>query len=41
MPERVRAVSSTGPTAGVKVDFKTIEEKGYAALGWDVATGNL
>ena len=39
MPERVKAVPSTGPTTGVKVNFKTIREKGYAALGWDAATG--
>lgn len=25
--------------AGVKVDFRAIKEKGYAALGWDAKTG--
>ena len=39
LPERIEAAASSGPTAGRKVDFKTMKKKGYAALGWDAATG--
>ena len=39
LPERLTAITSTGPTAGKKVDFKAMKEKGYEALGWDAATG--
>ena len=39
LPERLEAVPSTGPIEGKKVDFKAMKEKGYAALGWDAATG--
>ena len=38
-PERIEGVLTAGPTAGRKFDWKTTKEKGYAALGWDAATG--
>jgi aldehyde:ferredoxin oxidoreductase len=39
LPQRVTSVLSAGPTAGRKFDWKTVKEKGYAALGWDAASG--
>ncbi len=39
LPERLEAAQTTGPNAGVKVDFGAIKERGYAALGWDAKTG--
>ena len=39
LPERLQSAPTTGPTAGKKVDFKAMKEKGYAALGWDATTG--
>jgi len=39
LPERIAAPQPTGPNAGRKIDFKTIKEKGYEALGWDAKTG--
>ena len=39
LPERLAAVPTTGPLAGIKIDFKAMKEKGYAALGWDAKTG--
>ena len=30
---------SKGPTAGRRVDFKAMKERGYEALGWDAKTG--
>lgn len=37
--KRLEAVVSAGPTAGRKYDWKGIKEAGYAALGWEAATG--
>ena len=39
LPERLEVPQSTGPNAGVKLDFRAMKEKGYAALGWDTETG--
>lgn len=39
LPERLAAETTTGPTAGKKVNFKSMKEWGYAALGWDAETG--
>jgi aldehyde:ferredoxin oxidoreductase len=39
LPERLEAAQTTGPNAGVEVDFRAIKEKGYAALGWDPVAG--
>jgi len=39
LPERLEAPQTTGPNAGVKLDFRAIKEKGYAALGWDAKSG--
>ena len=39
LPKRLEVVLSIGPTADRKVDFKAMKERGYEALGWDVAIG--
>ncbi|UCB47184.1 MAG: aldehyde ferredoxin oxidoreductase family protein [Spirochaetota bacterium] len=39
LPERIAAPHSSGPNAGVKVDFEGIKREGYKALGWDSETG--
>ncbi|HUT66853.1 MAG TPA: aldehyde ferredoxin oxidoreductase family protein [Spirochaetota bacterium] len=39
LPKRVEEPQTSGPYAGVKVDFKTIKREGYKALGWDMKTG--
>ena len=39
LPERLEAAQATGPNAGKEIDFKTMKEKGYTALGWDTKTG--
>jgi aldehyde:ferredoxin oxidoreductase len=39
LPKRIEASQSSGPYAGVKIDFKAIKREGYKALGWDIATG--
>jgi aldehyde:ferredoxin oxidoreductase len=39
LPDRLEAVPSTGPTEGIKVDYKMMKENGYAALGWEASTG--
>jgi len=39
LPERLTITPATGPLADIKIDFKTMKERGYAALGWDAKTG--
>jgi len=39
LPERLSRVVDFGPFAGRKVDFKTMKEEGWKALGWDPKTG--
>ncbi|MFC1956887.1 aldehyde ferredoxin oxidoreductase family protein [Chloroflexota bacterium] len=39
LPARQQSMPTTGPTAGRKVDFEDMKEKGYSALGWDNRTG--
>ena len=39
LPERLSRVADFGPFAGKKVDFKTMREVGWKALGWDPKTG--
>jgi aldehyde:ferredoxin oxidoreductase len=39
LPKRIEQPQSSGPNAGVKVDFKAFKREGYKALGWDSETG--
>lgn len=39
LPQRMVEPPSTGPNAGVKVDFDALKSHYFAAMGWDVKTG--
>jgi aldehyde:ferredoxin oxidoreductase len=39
LPQRMVEPPSTGPNAGLKVDFDALKSHYFAAMGWDVKTG--
>ena len=39
LPKRIEEPQTSGPYAGVKVDFKAMKREGYRVMGWDSETG--